>query len=92
MPEHDDAEDPGDAPMMDLLAAVDRYGRRVRARRANLIASGKSPEEVQANVETTLRPAAAAAIVAAIESAEGAGLSVAGGYTDPVTTTTAVSE
>lgn len=87
----DDGGDSGDGPMMNLLEAIALYGRRVRARRTNLLAAGKTAEEIAANVETTLRPAAAAAIALAIEESEGATNPADGPYTGTVTTT-AVSE
>jgi HK97 family phage portal protein len=72
-PPPEDEEDPevesddGEA-MAQLAAAIDRYGRSVRARTANLAKSGKAPDEIARNVASTLRPKAIAAIVEAIEA------------------------
>lgn len=91
-PDEGDEEPEGeDEAEAKVRAALDRHARRVRARRADLERAGKTPEEIAANIRTTLRTKALAEIDAAIAEV-GATTSIAGGYTEPVTTTTAVSE
>lgn len=63
-PADDPAEDGAEALAAGVRAELEQHARRVRARRADLVRAGKSPEEIAANLERLHQRHAAGVLVA----------------------------